>query len=93
MDELKSELGGHFEDIILGLMMTRAEFDAFCVKTAVKGLGTDEKALIEVLCSRTNEEMTAAKDAYKKSQCMLQNSVVSENLIEHTQEVYGLCVP
>ena len=47
-------------------MMTRAEYDAYCVKKAVKGAGTDEKALIEVLCSRTNEEMKAAKDAYKK---------------------------
>lgn len=70
VDELKSELSGKFEDVILGLMMTRAEFDALSVKKAVKGAGTDEKALIEVLCSRTNEEMKAAKDAYKKCECV-----------------------
>ena len=52
---------------MLGLLMTPAKFDAMCIKKAVKGLGTDEAALIEILCSRTNEEMKALKEAYKKS--------------------------
>jgi annexin A7/11 len=66
VDELKSELSGDFEKVILGLMMTPADYDAYCVKDAVKGLGTDERALIEVLCSRNNEQMQAMKAAYKK---------------------------
>ena len=52
--------------VILGLMLTTGEFDATSVKNAVKGAGTDEAALIEVICTRTNEELTAAKEAYKK---------------------------
>lgn len=48
-------------------MMAKPEYDAYCIKTAVKGLGTDEVALIEILCSRTNQELEAAKEAYKKS--------------------------
>lgn len=46
--------------------MTPAEFDAFNIKKAVAGLGTDESALIEIICSRTNEELQAMKTAYKK---------------------------
>lgn len=46
--------------------MTPAEFDAFNIKKAVAGLGTDESALIEIICSRTNEELQAMKIAYKK---------------------------
>ena len=52
---------------MLGLMMTPPEFDAASIKKAVKGLGTDEAALIEVLCSRNDEQLEAMKASYKKS--------------------------
>lgn len=66
VDEIKGELSGDFEKVILGLMMTPADFDAYSIKEAVKGLGTDEKALVEILCSRSNAEMQAMKASYKK---------------------------
>jgi hypothetical protein len=66
VDDLKSELSGDFEKVMLGLMMTPAEFDAFSIKDAVRGAGTDEKALVEVLCSRNNQQIEAMKAAYKK---------------------------
>ena len=66
MDELKSELSGDFEKVIVGLMMSQADYNAYSIKEAVKGLGTDEKALVEVLCSRSNEELQAMKASYKK---------------------------
>uniref|UniRef100_A0A8W8MLT7 Annexin n=1 Tax=Magallana gigas TaxID=29159 RepID=A0A8W8MLT7_MAGGI len=64
--DLKSELGGKFEDVIVGLMMTEAEYDASELKRAMKGLGTDEDAMIEILCSRTNQQIKDIKDAYKR---------------------------
>ena len=36
-----------------------------------QGLGTDEAALIEVLCTKSNKEMTAIKAAYKKREPVL----------------------
>ena len=64
--ELDSELS-HFRDMILGLMMTNSEFDAWAFRKAIKGLGTDEKALIELLTTRSNEQINAAKEAFKNS--------------------------
>ena len=66
VDDIKSEISGDFEKTVLGLMMLPAEFEATEVKRAIKGLGTDEAVLVELLCTKTNEEMTALKAAYKK---------------------------
>uniref|UniRef100_A0AAY4E279 Annexin n=1 Tax=Denticeps clupeoides TaxID=299321 RepID=A0AAY4E279_9TELE len=71
MADLKSELSKNLCRLILGLMMTPAEFDAKMMKKAMEGAGTDEHALIEILVTRSNQqihEMNAAyEEVYKKS--------------------------
>lgn len=47
--ELKSELGGKLEDVVLGLFQTPTQYDATCLYKAMKGLGTDESVLIEII--------------------------------------------
>lgn len=44
---------GDWEEIVLALMMTQAEYDAHVVREAVEGLGTAEPTLIAILCTRT----------------------------------------
>ena len=65
IEDLHSELSGNLRETIEGLMMTPAEFDAHSFRKAIKGLGTDEAALIELLTTRSNEELTQAKQAYQ----------------------------
>ncbi|KXJ26438.1 annexin A5 [Exaiptasia diaphana] len=64
--DLKSELGGHFEDVVIALMTPPEEYDAGLLRKAIKGLGTDEAMLIEILSTRTNAEIIAIKNAYKR---------------------------
>ena len=66
IEDLKSELSGDIENFMVGLMRTEADYDASEIKRAVKGLGTDDDALVEILCSRTNAEIDAMKEAYEK---------------------------
>ncbi|XP_067934014.1 annexin-B12-like [Watersipora subatra] len=63
--DLKSELCGCFEDAVVALMTLPDQYDAMNVHKAIKGLGTDESLLIEVLCPRTNQSMTEIKEAFK----------------------------
>ncbi|KAI2539771.1 annexin A6 [Homo sapiens] len=51
--DLKYELTGKFERLIVGLMRPPAYCDAKEIKDAISGIGTDEKCLIEILASRT----------------------------------------
>ena len=66
IEDLKSELGGHFEDAILAMFQPTIDFDAWCLNDALSGAGTTESTLIEIMCSRNNDEIKAIKDAYKR---------------------------
>ncbi|OQV25455.1 Annexin A3 [Hypsibius exemplaris] len=63
--DLKSDLSGTLEDVLLGLLSPPEVFDARTLNKAVAGLGTDEQTLIEVIGSRSAEELAAIKKAYR----------------------------
>ncbi|XP_055498786.1 annexin A6 [Leucoraja erinacea] len=66
MADLKSEVGGNLQRVLLGLMMTPAHYDAKQLQKAMKGAGTDERVLIEILTTRTNQEIKDIKEAYQE---------------------------
>ncbi|XP_041931370.1 annexin A5a [Alosa sapidissima] len=64
--DLKSELGGKLEDLLLALMAPPASYDANELHKAIKGTGTEDDVLIEILASRAPEEIINIIKAYKK---------------------------
>uniref|UniRef100_A0A8C5FRZ2 Annexin n=1 Tax=Gadus morhua TaxID=8049 RepID=A0A8C5FRZ2_GADMO len=67
MKDLKSELSKNLERLVIGLMLTPAEFDAKMMRKAIEGVGTDEHALIEILVTRSNEGIQAMNAAYSSA--------------------------
>ncbi|XP_078522812.1 annexin A4 isoform X1 [Lissotriton helveticus] len=64
-DDVKSELTGKFEKVIVGLLTAITQYDVQELKAAMKGAGTDEGCLIEIMASRSPEEINRINVAYK----------------------------
>ncbi|XP_037046645.1 annexin B10-like [Bradysia coprophila] len=65
IDDLKSELGGRFEDVIVALMVKPDEYLCKQLHKAMAGMGTDESTLIEILCTKTNDEISRLIGTYE----------------------------
>ncbi|XP_073337794.1 annexin A11a isoform X2 [Pagrus major] len=64
--DLHSELSGDFRKLVMATLKTPAEFDAYELNSAIKGAGTDEACLIEILSSRSNAEIKEINRIYKQ---------------------------
>ena len=79
VEDLKKELSGNFEDAVIALFYDPVEYDCYLLRKAMKGLGTDEDTLIEIIATRPNWMIKAInkkyQEMYKKN---LQKDVESE---------------
>ncbi|CAG5121088.1 unnamed protein product, partial [Candidula unifasciata] len=66
LDDIKSELSGDFETVCVAMLTPPRKLDAQQLHEAICGAGTDETAIIEILCTKTNEEIEEIKAAYKQ---------------------------
>ena len=66
MKDLKSELHSHLEDGILALFTDPIEYDADELRGAMKGMGTNEDTLIEIIASRPPHMLKAIITRYKE---------------------------
>ncbi|KAM9312732.1 annexin A6 [Gastrophryne carolinensis] len=87
MADLKSELSGTLSKLILGLMMTPAEFDAKQLNKAIAGAGTDEKVLIEILATRNNQELQAINEAYQQAYHKSLEDAISSDTSGHFKRI------
>ena len=66
MKDLKSELHSHLEDGILALFTDPIEYDADELRGAMKGMGTNEDTLIEIIASRPPHVLKAIIAKFKE---------------------------
>lgn len=77
--DLKSELDGHLEDAVVAMMTDHFVLEANSLRAAMKGAGTDEQTLIELILTKQNDEMAKLKAAYSTSLHRdLEKDIVSE---------------
>ncbi|KAM7534679.1 hypothetical protein Aperf_G00000110924 [Anoplocephala perfoliata] len=82
---LQSELSGDFGALVDLMFFTIPELKAQICYKAMRGLGTDERALIEVICTSTNAELVELKREYAKV-CQDNGKSASEDTLEKDVE-------
>eukprot|EP00794_Sanderia_malayensis_P020578 gene20578-22603_t len=63
---LRKTLPADLASVVTYMMLPPAEYDAMCLRDAMKGLQKGPEVLIEVLCTRNNEEIQEIKEKYIK---------------------------
>jgi len=85
LKDLKSELGGKYEHLVMSCYESAGEFDAKQVKAACDGVGFSSDLLIEIVCTRTNEQIAAMKSAW--STALRQNKSLTQRVQGETKKM------
>ena len=82
--DLKSALSGDAEDLILGLMKTPVDFDAEQIYLSMKGIGTDEDTLSEMIATRPSRRLIRIRERYHE----LYNETLENDIKGDTSDYY-----
>ena len=79
IEDLKKKLSGKTEDAFVALYTDLAEYDAYCCYKAIKGAGTDEDCLIEIIGTRPGWFLKKVEEKYlEKYKVTLEKDVIGD---------------
>jgi annexin A7/11 len=91
-DDIKSETRGNFENVLCALLTPLTEFYAKELRDAMRGIGTDEETVIQILCCQTNHEINEIKNCYhRKYGMILEQDLKSETSGHFKRLLVSLC--
>lgn len=64
--DIKGDTSGYYEDLLVALIEEHTFYLAGLVMEAIKGLGTDEQLLIDMLCTKSDAELKIIATAFQK---------------------------
>lgn len=88
--DIKSETSKYFCDALVAIVQGPLGHDVHEVNRAIKGLGTKESVLNDVLLGRSNADMRAIKQAYQETFRKSLESEVKGDLSMKTEQLFSL---
>ncbi|KAL8732085.1 MAG: hypothetical protein Q9166_003039 [cf. Caloplaca sp. 2 TL-2023] len=88
--DIKSECSGYFEFALLAILRGPLQQDVWCLNDALKGAGTKEALLDDVLIGRSNADIRAIKTAYQQTYRRSLESDVKSDLSAKTERMYSM---
>jgi len=89
IEDLHSELSGHFREAVKARFLTYNEHAAFSLHQAIKGAGTDEDCLIEIFTTRSNADLHEIREHYKR---LYKNELEKDVVGDTSGDFKRLCV-
>lgn len=86
--DIKSETSGYFELALTSILLGPLRHDVWCLHKALKGAGTNESLLDDVLIGRSNADMNAIKQAYHNTYYRSLESDIRSDLSAKTERMY-----
>ena len=86
--DVASEVSGNLEKGLLALIRGPLMQDVYALNSALKGVGTDEALLNDVLVGRSNADMKAIKQAYQQTFYKSLESDVRSDLSLNTERLF-----
>ncbi|MCJ1400929.1 hypothetical protein MMC11_004140 [Xylographa trunciseda] len=88
--DVASETSSHFEFGLLSILRGPLQQDVFLLNKALKGIGTNESLLNDVLIARSNADLNAVKHAYQATYHHTLESAVSDDLSAKTERLFSM---
>ena len=88
--DIASETSGYFEDALLAILRGPLQQDVYTLNKAIKGVGTNEDLLNDVLLGRSNADLNAIKHAYQAMYHRTLEADVAGDLSSKTQRLFSM---
>ncbi|KAL9102411.1 MAG: hypothetical protein Q9163_002432 [Psora crenata] len=86
--DVEKEVSGNFELALLSILRGPLQQDVYCLNRALRGAGTNEDLLNDVLIGRSNADMRAIKEAYQRTYHRSLEQDVKEDLSAKTERMF-----
>ena len=90
--DVQKEVSGHFELCLLSILRGPLQQDVWCLNRALKGAGTNEDLLNEILVGRSNADLQAIKQAYRHTYHRNLEHDVRDDLSAKTERLFSMIV-
>lgn len=88
--DIRDETSSHFRLALLSILRGPLQEDVFLLDKALKGIGTNESLLNDVVIARSNADLNAVKHAYCTTYNRTLESAVSSDLSGKTQRLFSM---
>ncbi len=88
--DIDSETSSYFNMTLLSILRGPLQQDVWCLNKAIKGAGTKESLLNDVLIGRSNADMNAIKHAYQQTYRRSLESDVRGDLSAKTERLFSM---
>ncbi|KAJ7594256.1 hypothetical protein C8J56DRAFT_926298 [Mycena floridula] len=92
LELLEKETSGNFRETLRALVLGPIGYDAHLVRQAVKGFGTNETALTEILLGRTAKELELLQNQYYKRYSSTLAKDVADDLSGDTKKLFTIAL-